>query len=178
MVDKVGGVEFDVTIDSTGAVAGGMRVIGSNQKLKDSFAKVDAATKNTEGAFSSLGVNANQLEAAFSKSNNTLRSAIARQISLGNTITKNNTVIDKNGDELVDATAALKKYTGQVSILGEKLEMVDQAHIGFARTSKKAGKAIGGMGRNVGMAGVQIGQFAGQVQGGQSALAGILSAGR
>ena len=170
MVDKVGGVEFDVTIDSTGAVAGGMRVIGSNQKLKDSFAKVDDATKKTESAFSSLGVNANQLEAAFSKSNNTLRSAIARQISLGNTITKNNTVIDKNGDELVDATAALKKYTNQVSALGEKIEKVDQAHIGFARSSKGASKAIGGMGRNVGMAGVQIGQFAGQIQGGQSAL--------
>ena len=90
MVDKVGGVEFDVTIDSTGAVTAGSKIIQNNEKIEDSFQDVDLAAK-------------------------------------------------KSSDTIV-------------------------------KGSKKAGKAIGGMGRNVGMAGVQIGQFAGQIQGGQSAL--------
>ena len=90
MVDKVGGVEFDVDIDSTGAVSAGSKIIQNNEKIEDSFQDIDLAAK-------------------------------------------------KSSDTMV-------------------------------KGSKKAGKAIGGMGRNVGMAGVQIGQFAGQIQGGQSAL--------
>jgi len=90
MVDKVGGVEFDIDIDTTGAVTAGSKIIQNNEKIEDSFQDIDLAAK-------------------------------------------------KSSDTIV-------------------------------KGSKKAGKAIGGMGRNVGMAGVQIGQFAGQIQGGQSAL--------
>ena len=40
----------------------------------------------------------------------------------------------------------------------------------FSQTSNKTGGALGGLGKNAGQAGIQIQQFVGQIQGGQSAL--------
>lgn len=88
MADKVGGVEFDVTIDSTGAVAGGSKIIQNNEKIEDSFQDIDLAAKKS--------------------SNNIVRS------------------------------------------------------------SKKTSNAMGGIGRSAGMAGVQVQQLVGQIQGGQN----------
>ena len=95
MVDKVGGVEFDVTIDSTGAVTAGSKIIQSNEKIEDSFQDVDLAAKRSSGT--------------------------------------------------------------------------------LVKGSKDASKALGGMGRKAGMAGVQVQQLVGQIQGGQNVF-GALSA--
>ena len=48
MVDKVGGVEFDVTIDSTGAVTAGSKIIQNNEKI-EGFQDVDLAAKKSSG---------------------------------------------------------------------------------------------------------------------------------
>lgn len=95
MVDKVGGVEFDVTIDSTGAVTAGSKIIQNNEKIEDSFQDVDLAAKRSSGT--------------------------------------------------------------------------------LVKGSKDASKALGGMGRKAGMAGVQVQQLVGQIQGGQNVF-GALSA--
>lgn len=95
MADKVGGVEFDVTIDSTGAVTAGSKIIKNNEKIEDSFQDVDLAARNSSRA--------------------------------------------------------------------------------LVKGSKDASKALGGMGRRAGMAGVQVQQLVGQIQGGQNVF-GALSA--
>lgn len=95
MVDKVGGVEFDVTIDSTGAVAAGSKIIQNNEKIEDSFQDIDLAAKGSSKT--------------------------------------------------------------------------------LVKGSKDASKALGGMGRKAGMAGVQVQQLVGQIQGGQNVF-GALSA--
>ena len=90
MVDKVGGVEYDVNIDASGAVSGGQKIIKNNERIEDSFQDVDLAAEKASSA--------------------------------------------------------------------------------MTKGAKKASKATSNLSRNVGMAGVQIGQFAGQIQGGQNAL--------
>ena len=90
MADKVGGVEFDVTVDSTGAVSGASKVIESNEKVEASFNKIDKTSQRSS-----------------------------------NTIVKGN---------------------------------------------NSAAKAAQNLSRSIGMGGVQLGQFAGQIQGGQNAL--------
>ena len=90
MADKVGGVEFDVTVDSTGAVSGASKVIESNEKIETSFNKIDKTSQRSS-----------------------------------NTIVKGN---------------------------------------------NSAAKAAQNLSRSIGMGGVQLGQFAGQIQGGQNAL--------
>jgi hypothetical protein len=90
VADKVGGVEFDVTIDPTGAAVGASKVIESNQKIDSSFKRIDKTSATTS-----------------------------------KTIVKGN---------------------------------------------NSAAKAAQNLSRSIGMGGVQIGQFAGQIQGGQNAL--------
>ncbi len=95
MVDKVGGVEFSVTIDSNGAVSAGSKIILNNEKIENSFQDVDLAARNSSRT--------------------------------------------------------------------------------LVKGSKDASKALGGMGRKAGMAGVQVQQLVGQIQGGQNVF-GALSA--
>jgi hypothetical protein len=90
VADKVGGVEFDVTVDPTGAAVGASKVVDSNQKIDSSFKRIDKTSANTS-----------------------------------KTIVKGN---------------------------------------------NSAAKAAQNLSRSIGMGGVQIGQFAGQIQGGQNAL--------
>jgi hypothetical protein len=95
MVDKVGGVEYDVNIDASGAVSGGQKIIKNNERIEDSFQDIDSSSK-------------------------------------------------KSSETMV-------------------------------KGSNKASKAIGGMSRKAGMAGVQVQQLVGQIQGGQNVF-GALSA--
>lgn len=55
MVDKVGGVEFDVRVDETGAVSSNQRLIRSNDRLEDSFQDVDTASKRTGATLTKQG---------------------------------------------------------------------------------------------------------------------------
>lgn len=90
MADKVGGVEFDVTIDSTGAAVGASKIIESNDKVETSFSRIDKTSV-------------------------------------------------KSSKSMVKGNNAAAKATSNLS-------------------------------RSLGMGGVQMGQFAGQIQGGQNAL--------
>lgn len=47
MVNKVEGVEFDVTVDGSGAVDENTKIIKSNESLEKSFEGIDKSTKNT-----------------------------------------------------------------------------------------------------------------------------------
>ena len=62
----------------------------------------------------------------------------------------------------VDATG-VKKATEELEGLGYRAKLVDN-------TTKKTGNAISNLGRNAGQAGIQVQQFVGQLQGGQSAM--------
>lgn len=71
--------------------------------------------------------------------------------------------VDVNTSEAIDAFRNLKAQNLQVQ---KTFSGTDQA-------AKKTGAALGGMGRKAGAAGIQIQQFVGQVQGGQSALVAL-----
>ncbi|QDP55673.1 MAG: hypothetical protein Tp138OMZ00d2C19078241_5 [Prokaryotic dsDNA virus sp.] len=71
--------------------------------------------------------------------------------------------VDVNTSEAIDAFRNLKAQNLQVQ---KTFSGTDQA-------AKKTGANLGGMGRKAGAAGIQIQQFVGQVQGGQSALVAL-----
>jgi len=122
------------------------------------------------GGYSLLGEGADQLNDKLSQANSTLANAISRQISLGNTVDDNNRVIDKNGNELVEATAALKRYAEQANSARANVTAVNTA---MARMSDSADVMSGRfvkLSKNSGQAGIQIQQFVGQVQAGTSPL--------
>lgn len=198
MVDKVGGVEFDVTIDSTGAVAAGSRLVENNKSISDSFDKIDKEAKKFEGSMKGL-------TSQYSRSSSELKEFISQQLSAGRTIDENGNVITAYGVKARNLSEQLSALTDEFKKNESRVKSVDDAYSALTKeqkvlevainevneelkenvavqaasekstknlavSSKGASKAIGGMGRNVGMAGVQIGQFAGQIQGGQSAL--------
>jgi hypothetical protein len=70
---------------------------------------------------------------------------------------------DVNTSGLTSGEAALDSFQKT----GEKTEKK------IATQSKKIGKSFGGVGRNAGMAGIQVQQFVGQLQGGQSAMVAL-----
>lgn len=63
-----------------------------------------------------------------------------------------------------------KKATAELDALAKQSDKTEKATKRAAKASKQAGNALGGFGRSAGQAGIQIQQFVGQVQGGQSAM--------
>lgn len=136
-------------------------------------AKIESLTTSLEsasGAYSVLSTGIAEMAEESGRANSTLATAIARQISLGNTIDDNNRVIDANGNEVVEATEALKKYATQATALNGKVEAVETAFTRMTTASSKGSGSLSNLSRNAGQAGVQIQQFVGQIQGGQSAM--------
>jgi chromosome segregation ATPase len=134
---------------------------------KTAVDSLNTSLSEAAGKYSAMGQSAADMHDDLQRSNATLANAIARQISLGNSVDKNNKVIDKNGNELADATAALQKYARAQELAREK---VDKSSEAFSRMTKRSKTAFNNIGQNAGMAGIQIQQFVGQIQGGQSAL--------
>jgi hypothetical protein len=198
MTQKVGGVEFDVTVDPSGAVSASSKIVSSNKSLENSFEKVDTTLNRLSGSLK-------EMSAGYSDSSTRLRGFIAEQISAGRSIDENGNVITAYGVKARGLTEEMAKLTGSFKNNESKVKLVDEAYANLTKEAKKlevsvsevneeiretatvqtrakettnalssassrASKATSNLSRNIGMGGVQIGQFAGQIQGGQSAL--------
>lgn len=173
MANQVDGVEFSVTVDNSGVTAANSQIIKSNDAVERSFGEIDSATSSTGAGFSKLGDNVDQLGQKMTSASSALANVIARQISLGNTITENNTVIDKNGNELTTATAALAKYAAQAQSSSDKIDAVNAAMGRMVKSTHANSSAMQNLKRNSGQVGIQIQQLVGQIQGGQNAFQAI-----
>lgn len=150
---------------------------GRSQKASTVIATQTTAATNladslseAAGGYSLLGDGADQLNNKLSQANSTLANAISRQISLGNTVDDNNRVIDKNGNELVEATAALKRYAEQANSARANVTAVNTAIARMSDSADVMSGRFGKLSKNSGQAGIQIQQFVGQVQAGTSPL--------
>jgi chromosome segregation ATPase len=135
MTQKVGGIEFDVTVDANGVSSTSTSVQGDLKNLESAFSKVDSATKKTSGE---------------------LRKLVTSLQESGKKVAANGKVYDAFGMEVKAATAQLDKLSKEALEAGA--------------AASKSSKGLGSVGKNAGMAGIQIQQFVGQIQGGQSAL--------
>ena len=145
----------------------------SNTKVVEQVSKVDKL--NTElstasGEYSALAAGIRETSAAQDKANSVLANAIARQISMGNTVNKNNQVIDKNGNEITQATTALQRYAQESAEANKRMAATTEA---FDRISRSAGggrKNFRAMNGAIGQLGYQVQDVAVQLQMGTNAL--------
>lgn len=170
MTQKVGGIEFDINVSADGVITSTTVVSRSANEMEKAFKQVDTATKNTTNQFSALGANTEQLSAAFSKSSSNLSDVISRHISLGHTIDENNRVIDKNGNEITSATAALKKYADQANMLDERLVKSQDAFNRLTTTTTAARGSFVNLRHAAGQLGFQLQDIAVQAQMGTNAF--------
>lgn len=170
MADKVGDIEFDVTVNTEGAVSSSEKIIKANDKVEQSFEKVEQATKDTGGAYSKLAPTIDQLNSKYDKATTSLLNAVNAQLSMGNIIDKNNKVIDKNGKEVVEATAALQSYAAQANKVGTQITATNAAMGRMIKSSGAMGGAMGNAGHMAGQLGFQIQDVAVQAQMGTSAF--------
>lgn len=170
MTQKVGGIEFDINVSADGVITSTTVVSRSANEMEKAFKQVDTATKNTTSQFSALGANTEQLSAAFSKSSSNLSDVISRHISLGHTIDENNRVIDKNGNEITSATAALKKYADQANMLDERLVKSQDAFNRLTTTTTAARGSFVNLRHAAGQLGFQLQDIAVQAQMGTNAF--------
>jgi len=68
------------------------------------------------------------------------------------------------------ANLQIKVSSTGVTKATDDLDKLTKASSGVEKASTKSQKAIGGIGRSAGQAGIQVQQFVGQIQGGQSAM--------
>lgn len=191
MTQKVGGVEFDVTVDSSSAVTAASRITKSNADIEKSFEAVENATKRLPSALSRIS---NQ----YSQGSSKLREFIAQQVEAGRSFDENGNVVTAYGVKARNLTEQFDKLKRQFLDTKASSDKVEQAFKDITAETKEAAeatnlytvkqkdfigpmqkverevekstKAVGGLGRNLGMAGVQFQQFFGQIQGGQGVL--------
>jgi hypothetical protein len=72
--------------------------------------------------------------------------------------------------ELLADSSQIKTATKDLNSLNAAGVSAEKAQKGIQASSAKASSALGNLSRNAGMAGIQVQQFVGQIQGGQSAL--------
>lgn len=191
MTQKVGGIEFGVDVDASGAVTAATKITASNKDIEQSFERVEQSTKKIPQALS-------RLNAQYTSSSSKLREFIARQVEAGRSIDENGNVVTAYGfkakkltedferlkwtflktknasDEVERAfrgiTAETKEASAASSDYASKQTIALNATRGAERETTRAKKSLAGLGKNAGQAGVQLQQFFGQIQGGQSGL--------
>ncbi|MEE4290313.1 MAG: hypothetical protein V2J13_01035, partial [Cycloclasticus sp.] len=124
---------------------------------------IDADVSGITTAGNAVQASTKRMEDSFSGVDTAVRKMQREISSAGKTITKSGNVVDSFGMINKKATEALKALTAESARLRAE-------HDALSKSAKGSGKALGGLGRNAGMAGIQVQQFAGQIQGGQSAL--------
>lgn len=100
---------------------------------------------------------------AFDKAEKAVLEFEAAQKKMGRTINEWGQVLNKNNKIVVTASEQYRKLANQASNIREPLLKQTGAAQGVSN-------ALGGVGRSAGQAGIQLQQFIGQVQGGQSAM--------
>lgn len=138
MTEKVGGIEYAIDIDISKLTTSINAVQASTKRMEDSFSGVDTAVKKMQ----------RELSAA------------------GKTITKSGNVVDNFGMINKKLTQDLHALIAKQKDLKSSTQNVDNTYKKLNQTANQTGRGLQDVSRKAGMAGVQIEQFVGQVQGG------------
>ena len=124
---------------------------------------VDADTTGATDSINAMGKQVDKAEVKLLKLDKVTKTYSDTLRKSGNQVSKTGLVIDRYGKVNEHATNRLKKLTEQ------QIKLTETA-AGVKRGIDKAKKGLAGMSRGAGQAGIQVQQFIGQVQGGQSAM--------
>lgn len=144
MAENLGSIRYDVEVDTANVLKAEAVVNKSIANVAKDFDKADKAVRE------------------FTKA----------QLDLGNRVNKAGQVIDKNGDIVVSATKQYRDLSKTAKSSFKELETAATRSASGVKTqmTKSAEGVKKSVHRNYGQAGIQIQQFAGQLQGGQSAM--------
>lgn len=117
---------------------------------------VSAATTTVRDDLSDLTSSFSKVDSATSKTSDELKKLVTSLQTSGKKVAANGKVYDAFGMEVKQATAELDRLSKEALDAGN--------------AAAKSGGKLGSLGKNAGAAGVQVQQFVGQIQGGQSAL--------
>jgi hypothetical protein len=188
MAEKVGGIEYTVDADASSLKTAGEAVTSSTNKMVDDFGKVDkqqeksnqASKKATDVTLKETKAQVNAREVAARK---IVRSQekVAKEIKdlaakNQRTAEKTAQVIAREAKEQATIVQREARETSKIAAAEarKKAKAVEMALKQEAAAQKAASnlaaKSTGQVGRRAGMAGIQIEQFVGSVQGGQDAM--------
>tara|TARA_R110000851_G_scaffold23315_1_gene68350 strand:- start:3901 stop:5916 length:2016 start_codon:yes stop_codon:yes gene_type:complete len=125
---------------------------------------VEAGTADMLRAEAVIDKSLGNIAKDFDKADKAVREFDKTQKGMGRTVNSMGQVINKNGKIVESATLEYRKLaTNAATSFG-------MLNTKVSKSAKGVNKAVAGMGRGAGMAGIQFQQFIGQVQGGQSVM--------
>ncbi len=124
---------------------------------------VDADTQKAIDAAVDMNKSLESVQSSMAKTDLQIKKNVKEWTKAGNTISKTGVVLDKFGNVNVEATQELQKLMSTTTALNEK-------NLQLSKTAQGVNAVIARMGRGAGQAGIQVQQFVGQIQGGQSAM--------
>jgi hypothetical protein len=188
MADKVGGIEYTVDADTSSLKTAGEAVTSSTNKMVDDFGKVDKQQeKSNQTSKKATDVTVKETKAQVNAREVAARKIVRSQEKVAKEIkdlaAKNQRTAEKTAQVIAreakeQATIAQREARETSRIVAaesrKKAQAVEVALKQEAAAQKAASTAAakntGQLGRKAGMAGIQIEQFVGSVQGGQDAM--------
>ena len=188
MADKVGGIEYTVDADASSLKTAGEAVTKSTNKMVDDFEKVDKQQeKSNQASKNATDVTLKETKAQVNAREVAGRKIVRAQEKVAKEIkdlaAKNQRVAEKTAQviakEAKEQAAIVQREARETSKIAaaearKKAQAVELALKQESAAQKKAAdlvaKNTGQVGRKAGMAGIQLEQFVGSVQGGQDAM--------
>jgi hypothetical protein len=188
MTEKVGGIEYTIDADTSSIKTAGEAVTSSTNKMVDDFGKVDkqqeksnqaskkatdVTVKETKAQVNAREVAARKIIRAEEKVAKDIKDLAAKN---QRTAEKTAQVIAREAKEQATIVQREARETSRIAAAEarKKAKAVEaalkQESAAQKKASELAAKNTGQVGRKAGMAGIQIEQFVGSVQGGQDAM--------
>ncbi|QGF20992.1 tail tape measure protein [Vibrio phage Seahorse] len=124
---------------------------------------VDAKTQKAIDDIVDVNTSLEEMEKTMAKTDVRTRQFKRTITEAGGSISKTGVVVDKFGDVNAEATQKMQKLMATTDALSEK-------QIRMTKVASGVSQGVSNIGRSAGQAGIQIQQFVGQIQGGQSAM--------
>ena len=188
MSENVGGIEYTVDADASSLKTAGEAVTASTNKMVDDFEKVDKQQeKSNQASKQATDVTIKETKAQVNAREVAARKIVRAQEKVAKEIkdlaSKNQRTAERTAQvierEAKDQAAIVQREARETTRIAaaearKKAQAVESALKQEAAAQKlaadTAAKSVGQAGRKAGMAGVQIEQFVGSVQGGQDAM--------
>jgi hypothetical protein len=188
MADKVGGIEYTIDADASSLKTAGQTVTSSTNKMVDDFGKVDKQQeKSNQASKKATDVTLKETKAQVNAREVAARKIVRAQEKVAKEIkdlaAKNQRTAEKTAQVIAreakeQAIIAQREARDTSKIVAaesrKKAQAVEMALKQEASAQKAASNAAakntGQLGRKAGMAGIQLEQFVGSVQGGQDAM--------
>lgn len=124
---------------------------------------VDAKTQKAIDSAVEMNKSLESMQTTMAKTDQQIRKYTKTLNEAGSSISKAGVVLDEFGNVNTEATAKMQKLMAQMDALNSK-------SFTMSKTATGVKSSLSGVGRGAGQAGIQLQQFIGQVQGGQSAM--------